>query len=238
MTTLRSIIYMAFLGLSTVFYTILILSVIPLRNFKLRCQLANLWGQTNLIALRILCGLDYQITGLENLPTNNGIIMANHQSAWETIALRGIIPHNQTWVLKRELLSVPFFGWALQAVYPIAIDRSIGTKALKQLIAQGQEALRQGQWLMMFPEGTRVAIGEDQKYNIGGALVAEKSGYPIIPIAHNAGLFWPRRSLLKLKGTIQVIIGPPILPNGKKAVQINQEVEAWIKSQVQTLTTS
>lgn len=232
---LRSILYLIFLGLSTVIYTLLILLAVPFGNFKLRSQIANNWALANLQALRIICRLDYQIQGLENLPTSNCIVMANHQSAWETIALRGFLPPTQTWVIKRELLFIPFFGWASQVLRPIAIDRAAGTKALKQLIVQGQEALQQGQWVAMFPEGTRVAVGERQKYNIGGALLAEKSGYPIIPIAHNAGLFWQRRSLLKRSGTIQVVIGAVIETKGKKASQINKEVESWINDQVQKL---
>lgn len=235
MTTLRSVLYSIFLGLSTIVYTLLILLVIPLRNLRLRSKLANNWATVNLWALKIICGLDYQISGLENLPTQNCIIMANHQSTWETIALRSILPFMQTWVIKRELLAIPFFGWASRTLYPIAIDRAASTKALRQLISQGQEALQKGQWVAMFPEGTRVLVGETKKYNLGGALLAEKSGYPIVPIAHNAGLFWRHNSLLRLSGTIQVVIGPPVVTTGKKAAHINKEVEFWINNEVQQL---
>lgn len=238
MTWLRSIVYFIFLAASTVGYALQILIFAPWLSFESRSKIANRWGSANLQALKIICGLDYQITGLENLPATNCIIMANHQSAWETLALRCIIPPAQTWILKRELLALPFFGWALQALQPIAIDRAAGSRALRQVMVQGTEALQQGRWVMLFPEGTRVALGTQQKYNIGGAMLAEKSGFPILPIAHNAGVFWPRRGMSLRRGTVQVVIGPLITTTGKKPGQINNEVETWICDQVEKLLSS
>jgi len=235
MMMLRSWLYLIFLGLSTVFYTIKILVITPWQPFAARSKIANQWGLANMLALKILCKLDYKVTGIENLPDKNCIVIANHQSAWETIALRGIMPPEQTWVLKRELLSIPFFGWALQAVQPITIDRDAGIKALKKLITQGADALHQGRWVMIFPEGTRVRLGEHKKYNIGGAMLAEKTGYPILPIAHNAGTFWPRQGIRKNQGTIQVVIGPMLITEGKTAGQINAEVETWIRKQTEVV---
>jgi 1-acyl-sn-glycerol-3-phosphate acyltransferase len=235
MTTLRSLAYFIFLVLSTIFYAAKILIITPWQPFAIRSKIANQWGIANMYALKLLCNLDYKIIGAENLPHTNCIVMANHQSAWETIAWRGIIPPEQSWVLKQELLSIPFLGWALWALQAIAIDRTSGTKALKQVIKQGTSALQQGRWVMIFPEGTRVAAGERKKYNSGGAMLAEKSGYPILPIAHNAGLFWPRKGLYKKPGTIQVVIGPVITPQGKTVAQINNEVENWINGQVEKL---
>lgn len=232
---LRSVAYIIFLALSTIWYALLILVITPWQPFAARSRIANHWGLANLWALRLLCGLDYKITGLANLPVTNCIIMANHQSEWETIALRGILPAMQTWVLKQELLAIPFFGWALRAVEPVAIDRNLGTKALKQVVNQGLAALQQGRWVIVFPEGTRVAVGERRKYNIGGALLAEKSGYPILPIAHNAGLWWRRNSIMKRHGTIQVVVGPLIVTTDKSSRQINDEVAAWLDSTVAEL---
>jgi len=237
MITLRSVAYFIFLCISTLVYSTAVLLLAFWMPFTRRCQIANAWGRANLGALRIICRLDYQVTGLENLPTENCIVMAKHQSTWETIALRGILPSMQTWVLKRELLAIPFFGWALRAFEPIAIDRTAGSRAVKQLISQGIEALRKGRWVMIFPEGTRVAPGERKKYGVGGALLAEKSGYPIVPIVHNAGVFWKRRGLRKLSGTIQLIVGTPISTSGKKASQINNEVESWIETQLERFPT-
>ena len=183
----------------------------------------------NLRLLKFFCNLDYRIVGFEHVLKQNCIVMSKHQSTWETIALRGLLPPSQTWVLKRELLSVPFFGWALKRCQPIAIDRKSGRKAVKQVISQGTEALNAGRWVIVFPEGTRVAPGVRKKYGIGGALLAEKSRFPVVPIAHNAGDFWKRRDLRKYPGRVDVIIGPPISSEGKKASQIIAEVEEWIE---------
>jgi 1-acyl-sn-glycerol-3-phosphate acyltransferase len=161
--------------------------------------------------------------------------MAKHQSAWETLALRGLLPNGQCWILKQELLRVPVFGWALASMRPIAIDRNAGTKAIKQVIAEGTAALSEGRWVVVFPEGTRVAPGERGKYNIGGAMLAERSGYPIVPIAHNAGVFWRRRALVKYPGTIDLVVGPLIATEGRRATAIIADVENWIESKVASL---
>lgn len=194
--------------------------------------LGRRWGYTNLWVLGRLCGLRYRITGWENVPATNLIVMCKHQSAWETVALRAFLPLEQTWVLKKELLHIPILGPALRQFKPIAIDRSAGRKALKQVLNEGQALLDSGRWLVVFPEGTRVAPGEKGSYSVGGALLAEKSGYPILPIAHNAGVFWGRRSIRKYAGTIDVVIGPVIETRNKTAQAINKEVEDWIEAAV------
>jgi len=185
--------------------------------------------------LKLICRLDYSVVGLEKLQSNNCIVMCKHQSAWETISLRGLLPPAQAWVLKRELLSVPLFGWALKRCQPIAIDRSAGRKAVNQVLELGMDALTKGRWVVIFPEGTRVAPGKRKKYGIGGALLAERSEYPVVPIAHNAGDFWRRRELKKYPGTIEVVVGEPISSIGKSASQINREVESWIETQMEKL---
>jgi 1-acyl-sn-glycerol-3-phosphate acyltransferase len=197
-----------------------------------------LWGRSVLWLLRVICRLDFRVAGLENLETGPGIIYSKHQSAWETIALRAILPPRQTWVLKRELIWVPIFGWALAMFKPITIDRSAGRKAIRKLLDQGLHALAQGRWIIIFPEGTRVAPGERSTYGIGGAVLAEKSGRPLIPVAHNAGVFWGRRSLLKHPGVIDVVIGPPIAAQGRRAGEINQAAATWIEAQVERLPTA
>ena len=161
--------------------------------------------------------------------------MVKHQSAWETIALRALLPPRQTWVLKRELLWIPIFGWALAMARPIAIDRKSGRAAARKLIAEGTDRLERGHCVILFPEGTRVAPGHRGKYHIGGALLAAASGYPVVPIAHNAGVFWARRSIRKYPGTIQVVIGPPIPTEGLSAAQITRRVEQWIEKTVAEL---
>lgn len=143
----------------------------------------------------------------------------------------------QTWVLKRNLLLIPFFGWGLAMTRPIAIDRSAGKKALKQVINQGTERLRRGLWVVIFPEGTRTAPGQQKRYAIGGAMLAQKSGFPVVPVCHNAGEFWPKQGFIKRPGDITLVIGEAFDPAGMKAAEINSKVEEWIESTYQRITT-
>ena len=235
MIFLRSLVYFVFLVFSTLFYSSTIVLIGWALPYEKRCRIANSWGMVNIAMLKLICRLDYNIVGLEKLQPNNCIVMSKHQSAWETISLRGLLPPAQAWVVKIELLSVPLFGWALKRCHPIAIDRSAGRKAVKQVLEQGIDALNKGRWVVIFPEGTRVAPGKRKKYGIGGALLAERSEYPVIPIAHNAGDFWRRRDLRKHPGIVEVVVGDPISSKGKKASQINREVESWIEAQMQKL---
>lgn len=235
MILLRSIVYFITLVVSTATIGLAISIFGWLLPFSVNSKAANLWGRINLVLLDWLCNLKYNVTGMEHLEGGNAIILSKHQSAWETIALRGILPFNQAWVLKRELMWVPIFGWALAMVNPIAINRKAGREAARQVITQGTQRLEQGRYVIIFPEGTRVAPGERKKYGIGGAMLAEKSGYPIIPIAHNAGVFWRRRGLKKYPGTIQVVIGPRIETQGLSMKEIHQRVEDWIESTVESL---
>lgn len=204
--------------------------------FRLRYYYMTRWGVFVIWWLRITCKLDYTVEGKENIPDGTSIIMAKHQSAWETIAMQQIFP-TQTWVLKRELLWLPFFGWGLALMRPVAIDRKAGKKALRQVIQQGTDRLRQGLSLVIFPEGTRTAPGERRRYAIGGAMLAEKSGFPVVPVCHNAGEFWGKGAFLKKPGTITVVIGKPIDPKGMRAGEINAQVENWIESTYQRITT-
>jgi len=196
---------------------------------------SNTWSMTTLWWLRATCRLDYQVEGQENLPKNAAIVMAKHQSTWETIALRHIVGGRQSWVLKRELMWVPVFGWALATMFPIAIDRKAGRKAVRQVIDQGTEYLERGHHIIIFPEGTRTAPGTKGRYGVGGALLAQHTGAPVIPIAHNAGIFWRRRGLRKLPGTIQLVIGPGISTEGRKAQAIIRDVETWIEATMENL---
>jgi len=230
---------------STLFFIGMLITTIVIAGFisitgwfmpyRMRCQLSNVWGGTNLWLLRVLCNLKYEIKGQENLPQGGTVILSKHQSAWETMALRHILPPEQAWVLKRELLWVPFFGWALALVEPIAINRKAGTKSVKQVIRQGLEQLEKGRNVILFPEGTRVAPGTRKKYSVGGALLAHKAGVPVVPIAHNAGSFWRRRGIKKYPGTIQLIVGEPITTENKSTAEINAAVETWIEAQMEKL---
>lgn len=235
MIWVRSIVYFGWLFISTLVYSVIIIVLSRIIAHEKLSPVGNSWGSANMWMLAKICGLMYRVDGLEKLQRGNCIIMSKHQSAWETIALRSFLPCEQSWVLKQELIKIPFFGAALKAFRPIAIDRSLGWRAVKQIVQEGTAALHQGRWVVIFPEGTRVAPGAKKKYGIGGALLAEKSRYPVIPIAHNAGVYWRRRGLKKYPGTIQVVIGEPIDTAGKKAIMINSEVEAWIETMMEKL---
>ena len=216
--------------LSAAVYAPLMLPTVVL-PFALRYRLISAWARFQLIVLKHLCRLDYRVEGREHLPGGAAIILSKHQSAWETIAFQGIFPP-QTWVLKRELLWIPLFGWALALLRPIAIDRSAGRKAIEQVIEQGRDRLRSGIWVVVFPEGTRVAPGTRKRYATGGAVLAAETGYPVVPVAHNAGSFWPRRGFLKRPGTIRVVIGPVIDGRGQKAEEIIRRTEEWIENKM------
>lgn len=235
MNLLRSLLFqILFIG-STLYYSSAIIIAGRLGASTERVgRLGCAWGLFNLAALRRICGLTYRIQGSENLPSAGETVIAlcKHQSTWETVALRGLFPPTQSWVLKQELMRLPFFGWALAQQQPIAIDRSDARRSVIKLIRDGEKLLAAGRWVIIFPEGTRVAPGVRQPYNIGGALLAEKTGYPVLPIAHNAGYFWGRRSFVKHPGTIDLVIGPMIQTKGRKSTEINAEVEAWIESTV------
>ncbi|MDO9371675.1 MAG: lysophospholipid acyltransferase family protein [Gammaproteobacteria bacterium] len=198
--------------------------------YRMRYRFITQWNRFNLWCVEKVCGLHYEVQGREHIPPGPCVILCKHQSAWETYALPCIFPQMLTWVCKRELLWIPFFGWGFAVLRPIAIDRNAGRKALEQLVAQGIDRLKRGRSVVIFPEGTRVAPGEKRRYAIGGAMLAERSGYPVLPIAHNAGEFWPKRGFIKRPGAIHLVIGPVIESKGKSAAEINAQVEGWIES--------
>lgn len=194
-----------------------------------RIGLVKSWINISLGLLKYICGLSYRIEGLENIPEHGFIVMSKHSSTWETIALQKFFDP-MVWVVKQELTRIPLFGWGLIAMNAIAINRGTGRKAIKQLIDESRQRMDEGRILMLFPEGTRVPPGEHKPFKVGGAIVSEKTGYAVLPVAHNAGEFWPRHSWIKWPGVIRIVIGKPILPEGKKAEQIIAEVEQWITS--------
>jgi 1-acyl-sn-glycerol-3-phosphate acyltransferase len=235
MVTLRSIIYLAFLAVSVVLYAIPLGILGWAMSPTVVGRLGNQWARLNLRALRLICGLQYRLKGIEHLPSTNCIILSKHQSAWETIALRGLLPPEQTWVLKRELLWVPFFGWALAPFRPIAIERKSGRHAIRQILEDGTRWLERGQWVIIFPEGTRVAPGQRKRYGQGGAMLAKRTRRAVVPIAHNAGVFWSRRSIKKYPGVIDLVIGKPIQPGDLSPAEIGRLAEDWIEATVASL---
>jgi 1-acyl-sn-glycerol-3-phosphate acyltransferase len=208
-------------------------------SYRILCR----WTVFNIWWLKLSCGVKYRILGRENInPEYNGIILANHQSTWETMMIPYLFPPI-SWVLKKELFKIPFFGWALSIVKPIAIDRSAGSSAVDQVKTKGKQCLDEGNWVCIFPEGTRVKPGHKERYRMGGALLADHcakhsedgKGYPVYPVAHNAGECWPRHSYLKFPGTITVSIGQPFSVEGLDPGEINDKVRAWIEAEVEKM---
>ena len=233
MIRLRSIIFNLGMWAMVIPFALLALLLIPISAAK-RSHIVAGWARFVVRWLALSCGLKYRVIGRENIPDHACVILAKHQSAWETIAFQDIFPP-QIWVLKRELLWLPFFGWALWALKSIAIDRAAGREALKQLVSQGKDRLALGLSVVVFPEGTRIAPGHKGKYHIGGAWLATHTGATVVPVAHNAGEFWRKNSLLKRPGTITVSIGKPINATGMKADELNKAVEHWIESEMTRL---
>jgi 1-acyl-sn-glycerol-3-phosphate acyltransferase len=234
MIWLRSAIFYAGLWIFTPVYFVFALTSLPFGPMT-RYRMIAPWSKIVLKWLGVTCGLRYRVLGAENLPRSPAIVLSKHQSAWETLAFQSIFPP-LVWVLKRELLRIPFLGWALAMVSPIAIDRSARRGALKQLLDQGKDRLSKGFWIVIFPEGTRVKPGQKGKYNLGGAWLATHTGNPVVPVAHNAGEFWGKDAFLKRPGTITVIIGEPIDPSGIEAEKLNRQVEEWIEGRTREIT--
>lgn len=242
---LRGLAYLAAAARTVLFtigqWTLLILfqlwlPVLPFLSLRQRYAILTHWAQITLRWLRLTCGLGFRVTGREHIPDTPTVVLSNHQSAWETLAFQSIFPP-QVWVLKRSLLRLPLFGWCLAMLRPVAIDRAAQSKALRQVIDQGRERLADGMWVVVFPEGTRMPPGTTGSFNPGGAMLAERAGVPALPVAHNAGIYWPRGSFPIRPGTIHVAIGPAIDPAGRKAKQINAEAENWIRETLPSLGT-
>lgn len=230
---LRSILFNVVMWLSVLIYAPLSLLTFPLPPL-VRYRFIVQWARFHIWLLRHLCRLDFRVEGEENLPPGPAIVLSKHQSSWETLAYQLIFPPF-VWVLKRELLWIPLFGWALALMRPIAIERGAGRQAVEQVIKQGTDRLKAGLWVMVFPEGTRMPPHTHRKYKTGGARLASASRYPVVPVAHNAGSFWSRRSFIKRPGRIRMVIGPVIESDGRSAEEINKLVETWIEKKMQEL---
>jgi 1-acyl-sn-glycerol-3-phosphate acyltransferase len=198
-------------------------------NFVIGC-----WTRMVLLWLRVCCGVRVRIEGREHIPEKPCIVFVKHESTWETLYVQTLFAPQAT-IVKRELLLIPFFGWAFRLLRPIAIDRDDPRKALRVLIAEGKARLGQGIWVVLFPEGTRVPVGESRSFQIGGAALAEASEYPVLVVAHNSGEFWPRHQLGKNPGTIHVIVSPPLDTTGLRRREINALAEATMASAMSRL---
>ena len=232
---MRSLAFWIVFPVSLVLFATLLILTVPF-SLQTRWALLQRWVHFILWWLRVTCKLSHEIQGAENITPEAGIVFSKHQSTWETIALQQIFPI-QVWVAKRELMWIPFFGWGLALMKCIHINRGSGKAAVKQLVTQGKARMDEGIWVVIFPEGTRIPAGEKGRYRIGAAVLAEQTGRHIVPVAHNAGEYWPRRSFIKRPGVIRVRIGEPISPAGKTAQQLLEEASGWIEEQMSEITT-
>jgi 1-acyl-sn-glycerol-3-phosphate acyltransferase len=228
----RSLLYTTLLFLTTMAFGVVVLvsALLPL-GIEQRYVIPRTWGLFETWLAKVICGIDYVIEGRENLPKEPFVSLWKHSSAWETLAQMFVVP-TASWLLKREVIWIPVVGWAVSTYKPIAINRSAGHSAVTQVVKQGRERLAAGMGVIVYPEGTRVAPGHTRKYGISGALLAVETGAPVVPIAHNSGYLWRRRSLLKKKGTIYVVIGKPIDPRGMDARQLNEHAQQWVEATI------
>lgn len=233
MIFLRSALFMgAMIAMTPPFIIVLLLlSWLPKRQLR---RFSMIWVDTAIWFIKHLLGIDYRVVGAENIPKTPCVILSKHQSAWETIVLQRIFEWT-SFVYKKELHWLPFFGWGLYVMPFVGIDRGAGKDALNQVATRGKQRLREGYSVIIFPEGTRVAPGHKKRYKIGGAFLAAKAGAPAVPVALNAGEFWRRKAFLKRPGTVTVSIGPAIDPAGLSAEDINSAAENWIESEMRRI---
>ncbi len=233
MLALRSLLFTAFLFVSALIGGSLVL-LLFWAPFRVKWAVARAWANSCLWAGRAFCGMRVVTEGQEHLPAEPSVALIKHTTALETYWQIHALPP-QAWVLKQELLWIPLFGWGLQlAMRPIGVRKG-GMKAVRRVIEQGKQRLDRGLWVGIFPEGTRVPPGETQRYGISGAALAKEVGCPVVPVAHNAGDFWPKRGLLKRPGHIRFCIGPPVDPRGMNAEEINRKVQEWIEAKMREI---
>jgi len=233
MIYIRSILFFILHSVSAVLFSCIGVLLWPL-PFKWRYAVVSQWAKKNIWLLAKICDVHLEVEGKHNIGEEPAVIICKHQSAWETLALQAVFPP-QVWVLKRELFWIPFFGWGLASLNPIAIDRKAGRKALTQVIEQGLDRLSSGAWVVVFPEGTRIEKGYIGRFGIGGARLAVETGYPVIPVAHDAGKAWPKHGFLKYPGVIKMVIGEKISSNNIAAGDLNQQLFDWMESQMTQL---
>ncbi|GBE08022.1 1-acyl-sn-glycerol-3-phosphate acyltransferase [bacterium BMS3Bbin11] len=224
---IRSSLYYLFMVPSLIIIVLILVAISPF-DYKYRSVLIRYWALLQMWLLKVCCGLTYEVVGRENLPSCPYIALPKHQSTWETIATNFLF-RQPAWVFNSDLFTIPVFGWGLYLTNSVSIDRGTPRAALNQLVTKGGALLKQGRTMVIFPEGTRVPPGEQAKFEPGGSLLAVKTGTPVIPVALNAGEFWPKESFRKYPGHIKVIIGPLIESKGLKARELNEKVESWIQ---------
>jgi len=204
-------------------------------SYNLSADMSHVWLRGNLWGLKHICGVTWKVEGVENVPGHPCLVLAKHQSTWETYFIPTLLPRS-VYVAKKSLSYIPIFGWSIAALNFILIDRSSGRSAMSQMVEQSRQRFADGISVIVFPEGTRRPVGSEPKYRIGGGMIAEQTGVDVLPIAMNAGEFWPRLGYIKWPGEITLTIGPVIKSEGKKADQIIAETQEWIESRMSEIT--
>lgn len=231
---LRSLVFMLLMTVATLIWAPLCFLFAPL-PYHQRYHMTIYWNKFVIWSARVVCGIRYRVIGRENLPDAPAILLSKHQSAWETIFYCFNFPRPLVFVFKKELTYIPFFGWGIALLRMIPIDRSKSKDAFAQVVEIGRKRLADGQWVIMFPEGTRSMVGKQGKYKTGGTRLAVETGVPVIPLAMNAGECWPKNSFIKKPGLITVSIGKPIPSTGRHPAELMQEVEKWIESEMRRI---
>jgi len=233
--TLRAVAYMAWLTLTVIPYATAVLIVsIFIRGTPLYWMCAY-WLKIATLGAKWILGIQFRVTGLEQLPRGPLMLLSKHQSAWETLAYPMIMPVPLSYVFKRELLYVPFFGWSMARLDMVHIDRGRASQAWAKVASQGKKFLAQGNWVIMFPEGTRIPRGERGAYKTGGTRLAIQAGVPVVPIAVSSAKCWPKGSFLKTPGVVDVSIGKPIESTGRRPDDLMREVETWIEAEMRRI---
>jgi 1-acyl-sn-glycerol-3-phosphate acyltransferase len=231
---LRSLLFFLLMTVLTVVWSMACVLFAPF-PYARRYYLTARWNVIVVWMAKVICGIRYQVKGFENFPDAPAVVLSKHQSAWETIFLLQMTPRPLVFVFKKSLTYIPFFGWGIALLRMIPIDRSKGRDAFAQVVVQGRKRLADGQWIIMFPEGTRIPVGETGKYKNGGSRLAVETNTVVVPIAHNAGECWPKNSFIKKPGLITVSIGKPIAPDGLDSSELMAKVENWIESEMRVI---
>ncbi|HWW06716.1 lysophospholipid acyltransferase family protein [Collimonas sp.] len=231
---LRSLLFFLLMTILTVVWSLACVLFAPF-PYARRYYLTARWNVIVIWMAKVICGIRYQVKGFENFPDGPAVVLSKHQSAWETIFLLPMTPRPLVFVFKKSLTYIPFFGWGIALLRMIPIDRSKGRDAFAQVVVQGRKRLADGQWIIMFPEGTRIPVGQTGKYKNGGSRLAVETNTPVVPIAHNAGECWPKNSFIKKPGLITVSIGKPIYPENMDSSELMAKVENWIESEMRVI---
>lgn len=237
-SAIRSLLHLLFMAITVIPWSLAVLLARPFASKTTIYWMCQRWLKLSVDSARWIIGIRYQVLGRENLPQGSSdpaVLLVKHQSTWETFAMPAIMPHPLAYVFKKELLRVPFFGWAIGSMDMIHIDRADGARAFAKMVQQGKRLLDQGTWVIMFPEGTRIERGQQGTYKSGGTRLAIKTGAPVIPVAVTSAKCWPRKALFKRPGQVEISIGPKIPSVGRQHDELMAEVQAWIETEMRRL---